>query len=159
MFYLTLPCPTPRKNNISILLFRKKGCPSAHPIPSLRLCMKVLTKHHLCQYNYPLLVFLHITWNKDTMFMWSVTKCLLFSISCVSSYIRVAFMNEWSVCCMTIWHLLEIAHLSRPWSNGWVALSFLFVRSVVCPAMVTSDQISTFFDIYRHKSLVLTQFY
>ena len=31
-----------------------------------------------------------------------------------------------------------IAHLSRPWSNGWVALSFLFGRSVVCPAMVTS---------------------
>ena len=33
-----------------------------------------------------------------------------------------------------------IAHLSRPWSNGWVALSFLFVCSVGrCPAMVTSS--------------------
>ena len=34
---------------------------------------------------------------------------------------------------------LGIAHLSRPWSNGWVALSFLFVRSFVRPAMVTSS--------------------
>ena len=30
------------------------------------------------------------------------------------------------------------AHLSLPWSNGWVALSLLFVRSFVRPAMVTS---------------------
>ena len=44
-----------------------------------------------------------------------------------------------------IQRLVQIAHLSRPWSIGWVALSFL-VRSVVCPAMVTSDQISTFFQ-------------
>ena len=41
------------------------------------------------------------------------------------------------------WYSLIIAHLSRPWSIGWVALSFLFVRSSVRPAMVTSDQIST----------------
>ena len=51
------------------------------------------------------------------------------------------------------------AHLSCPWSIvGWVALSFL-VCSFVCPAMVTSDQISTFFNMYRHKSVVLTQFH
>ena len=47
----------------------------------------------------------------------------------------------------------SIAHLSRPWSIGWVALSFLVRR---CPAMVTSDQISTFFNIHRHKSRILT---
>ena len=37
-------------------------------------------------------------------------------------------------------YLFFIAHLSRPWSIGWVALSFL---SFVRPAMVTSYQIST----------------
>ena len=46
-----------------------------------------------------------------------------------------------------------------PWSNGWVALSFLVRRLFVCPAMVTPDQISTLFNIYRHKSVVLTQFH
>ena len=40
---------------------------------------------------------------------------------------------------------LLIAHLSLPWSNGWVALSFLVCRSFVRPAMVTTNQISTFF--------------
>ena len=49
----------------------------------------------------------------------------------------------------------KIAHLSLPWSIGWVALSFLVCR----PAMVTPNQISTFFNIYRHKSVVLTQFH
>ena len=34
-----------------------------------------------------------------------------------------------------------------------------FGRLSVRPAMVTSDQISTFFNMYRYKSLVLTQFY
>ena len=56
----------------------------------------------------------------------------------------------------------HIAHLSLPRSIGCVALSFLvrsFVRPSVRPAMVTSDQISTFFNMYRHKSLVLTQFH
>ena len=52
----------------------------------------------------------------------------------------------------------SIAHLSSPWSIGWVAVSFL-VRPSIRPAMVTSDQISTFFNIYRHKSVVLTQFH
>ena len=51
------------------------------------------------------------------------------------------------------------AHLSRPWSIGWVALPFLVCSFVRRPAMVTSDQISTFFKIYRHKSVVLTQFH
>ena len=36
------------------------------------------------------------------------------------------------------------AHLSRLWSIGWVALSFLVRLLSVRPAMVTSDQISTF---------------
>ena len=35
----------------------------------------------------------------------------------------------------------------------------LFVCSFVRPAMETSDQISTFFNMYRHESLVLTQFF
>ena len=52
----------------------------------------------------------------------------------------------------------NIAHLSRPWFIGRVALSFL-VRPSVRPAMVTSNQISTFFNIYRHTSLVLIQFH
>ena len=42
-----------------------------------------------------------------------------------------------------------IAHLSRSWSIGWVALSFLVRLLSVRPAMVTSDQISTFFNIYN----------
>ena len=53
---------------------------------------------------------------------------------------------------------VEFAHLSRPWSIGWVALSFL-VRPSVRPAMLICDQINTFFNIFRHKSLVLTQFH
>ena len=53
-----------------------------------------------------------------------------------------------------------IAHLSSPWSIGWVALSFLVRRLFVRrPALVTSHQISIFFNIYRHKSLALTQFH
>ena len=52
------------------------------------------------------------------------------------------------------------AHLSPPWSIGWVALSFLVRRLFVRrPAMVTSNQISIFFNIYRHKSPILTQFH
>ena len=50
------------------------------------------------------------------------------------------------------------AHLSLPWSIVLVALSFLGC----CrrrPTMVTPDQISTLFNIYRHKSIVLTQFH
>ena len=42
----------------------------------------------------------------------------------------------WEECQGSINFGQDIAHLSRPWSNGWVALSFLFVRR--CPAMVTS---------------------
>ena len=52
----------------------------------------------------------------------------------------------------------NIAHLSRPWFIGRVALSFL-VRPSVRPAMVTSNQISTFFNIYWHKSHIITQYH
>ena len=50
---------------------------------------------------------------------------------------------------------------SQPSMVHWLSSSIfsLFVSLFVRPAMVTSDQISTFFNIYRHKSLVLTQFY
>ena len=54
------------------------------------------------------------------------------------------------------------AHLSRPWSIGWVALSFLvrsFVRSFVRPAMVTSDQISTFLKYKQAYKPWLAQFH
>ena len=40
-----------------------------------------------------------------------------------------------------LWLASIFAHLSLPWSIGWVALSFL-VRLVGCPAMVTPVQIS-----------------
>ena len=51
---------------------------------------------------------------------------------------------------------------SRPSTVHWLSssifpCSFVCLLSV-CPATVTSDQISTFFNMYRHKSLVLTQF-
>ena len=42
---------------------------------------------------------------------------------------------------ITFWVAFGIAHLSLPWSIGWVALSFL-VCLVVRPAMVTPHQIS-----------------
>ena len=45
---------------------------------------------------------------------------------------------RFSLTTFSLFLLLDFAHLSRPWSIGWVALSFLFVR----PAMVTSIQIS-----------------
>ena len=56
----------------------------------------------------------------------------------------------WSLCrSLPLFFLLKtgfshIAHLSRPWSIGWVALSFLVRSFVVRPAVVTSDQISIF---------------
>ena len=47
----------------------------------------------------------------------------------------------------------KIAHLSLPWSIGWVA--FLVCRLFVCrPAMVTSDQISILFKIFSGKKAV-----
>ena len=61
--------------------------------------------------------------------------------------------NAW-VLYSFIW---AIAHLSRPWYIGWVALSFLLRRLYVRPALVTFDQISTFFNMYRHKGLVLRE--
>ena len=42
--------------------------------------------------------------------------------------------------------LITFAHLSLPLFNGWVALSFLVCLFVCRPAMVTCDQISTFFQ-------------
>ena len=59
--------------------------------------------------------------------------------------------------------LATIAHLSRPWSIGWVALSFL-VRLFVClfvrPSRYGNIRLNLrFFNIYRHTSLVLTQFH
>ena len=75
--------------------------------------------------------------------------------------IALALAHKYTICRQIYWNPTHsndrIAHLSRPWSIGWVDLSFLVCRSFVCPAMVTSDQISTFFNILRHKSLVLTQ--
>ena len=77
-----------------------------------------------------------------------------------TSFVRTTMsrlMKERVVVTQVIFHF---AHLSLPWSIGWVALSFLFRSSFVRrPAMVTSDQISTFFNIYRHKSLILTQYH
>ena len=73
--------------------------------------------HHICQYNYPLLVF-HITWNKNTMFMWNTIKCLLFSSSCVSFYIRVDCMNEWSVCFMTTRSYATLRAADLDWIIG-----------------------------------------
>ena len=64
------------------------------------------------------------------------------------------------------WQLHEIQvwiHCSsQPSMVHWLSSSIFpcsFVRPSVRPAMVTADQISTFFSIYRHKSLVPTQFY
>ena len=47
-------------------------------------------------------------------------------------------------------------HLSRPWSINWVALSFLCCCSS-CYGDIRPNL--HFFNIYRHKSLVLTQFH
>ena len=63
----------------------------------------------------------------------------------------------------TFWQYSDdIAHLCRPWSIGWVALSFLVrssVRLSVRPAIVTSDQISTVFNIHWHKSHKITHYH
>ena len=54
-----------------------------------------------------------------------------------------------------------IAHLSLPWSIGWVALSFLvrrlFVRSSSCYGDIWLNL--HFFNIYRHRSPILTQYH
>ena len=48
---------------------------------------------------------------------------------------------------------------SQPYLVHWLSSPiFPFRLDGRCPAMVTSHQISTFFNMYRHKSLVLTQF-
>ena len=53
--------------------------------------------------------------------------------------------SDKSVCFFCTFGTFKVifAHLSLPWSIGWVALSFLVWLVVVRPAMVTSDQIST----------------
>ena len=54
--------------------------------------------------------------------------------------------------------LSQIAHLSHPWSIGWVALSFL-VCLFVRPSRYGNTRPNLhFFNIYRHKSPLLTQF-
>ena len=54
---------------------------------------------------------------------------------------------------------LNIFCSSQPSLVHWLS-SPIFPCSVVrCPAMVTSDQISTFFNTYRHKSPILTQYF
>ena len=52
---------------------------------------------------------------------------------------------------------VEFAHLSRPWSTGWVALSFLF-RLSSCYGD-TWPNLHFFFNICRHKSSILTQYH
>ena len=47
---------------------------------------------------------------------------------------------------------------SQPSMVHWLSSS-IFPCSVVRPAMVTSDRISTFFNTYRHKSPILTQYH
>ena len=82
---------------------------------------------------------------------WSVNNCYRFLVVAIPPEpIRVTKL-----------HLIFtafFAHLSLPWSNAWLSSS-IFPCSLVCPAMVTPDQISTFFNIYSHKSVVLTQFH
>ena len=57
---------------------------------------------------------------------------------------------------LLIW--TRIAHLSRPWSIDWLSSSiFPFCLSV--PLWYYPTKSPLFFNIYRHKSLVLTQFY
>ena len=51
---------------------------------------------------------------------------------------------------------VEYAHLSRPWSIGWVDLSFLF-RLSSCYGETRPN--FHFFNICRHKSVILTQFH
>ena len=48
---------------------------------------------------------------------------------------------------------------SQPSMVHWLSSPIFPFCSSVRPAMVTSDQISSFFNMYRHESLVLTQFY
>ena len=51
---------------------------------------------------------------------------------------------------------------SQPSMVHWLSSSIfpcLFVRRSVRPALVTSDQISTFFNIYWHKSHTITQYH
>ena len=56
---------------------------------------------------------------------------------------EVPFRNYWTFNLLVLQWITQgvFAHLSLPWSIGWVALSFL-VRCRGCPAMVTPVQIS-----------------
>ena len=67
------------------------------------------------------------------------------------------FMKYFNTWLMThcFLQLLFFAHVSLPWSNDWVALSFLFV---VRPAMVTTTKYPLV-SIYRHKNPMLTQYH
>ena len=66
---------------------------------------------------------------------WNTLKTILML------FVSIATVKWWYRCLeVFLLPIIHFAHLSLPWSIGWVALSFLlFVR---CPAMVTSDQIS-----------------
>ena len=81
--------------------------------------------------------------------IWLIIRC--WSLNGDDEEIESWSLNGDELLNLEVW----IAHLSLPWSFGWVALSFLVCRLFVRPAMVTSDQISTFFNMYRHKSPLL----
>ena len=58
---------------------------------------------------------------------------------------------------MTLTSISFCAHKSRSWSIGWVDLS-LFVRSLSRYGNIRPN-LHFFFNIYRHRSLVLTHFH
>ena len=54
----------------------------------------------------------------------------------------------------------SIAHLSLPWSIGWVALSFLVCLFVRLSSRYVDIRLNLhFFNIYRHRSPILTQYH
>ena len=94
-----------------------------------------------------------------------------YCVICLDTLVEPKLNSQWHFCQSKNWSIYIsygwIIYFGHPWYCSsqpsmvhWLSSSiFPFCRLFVCPAMVTSDQISTFFNIYRHKSLVLTQFY
>ena len=74
---------------------------------------------------------IHIPSPNISSFSFSVFL-LLYGPNCVTRSPLLYFIGSWVALSF------KVAHLSRPLSNGWVALSFLVCCPSVHPAMVTS---------------------
>ena len=80
-----------------------------------------------------------------------------------AAFIAFSLHAQWHMCLHIYYYMFRVLNCSsQPSMVHWLSSSIFpcsFVRPSVRPAMVTSDQISTFFNIYWHKSHIITQYH